>query len=62
MEVKMCYRYNQEKYVSEFYNGRKTKDWFQTECKTCKNELYLLNKEKFFLNILCPRGKTVYKN
>jgi hypothetical protein len=58
METKNCYRCNQEIYVSEFYNDRK-KDGFQTECKTCKNELYLINKEKLFSKIPCPCGKTV---
>jgi hypothetical protein len=61
METKRCYRCNQEKYISEFYNDRKNKDGFKSECKTCKYELYLLNKDKLFPRLPCPFGKSYDK-
>ena len=30
-------------------------------CKTCKTELYLINKDKYFPKVECECGKSVYK-
>ena len=61
MEEKKCSRCYLVKSVNEFCKNKSTKDGLHWECKTCKTELYLINKGKYFPKVECECGKSVYK-
>jgi hypothetical protein len=60
-EIKKCCRCKTLKALTEFYNNKSTKVGLHNECKSCKTELYYLNKEKLFPKVPCNCGKTLDK-
>jgi len=46
MPMKMCSRCKQEKQLYEFAVSNANNDGLQYKCRSCRHEIYLLNKEK----------------
>jgi tRNA isopentenyl-2-thiomethyl-A-37 hydroxylase MiaE len=61
MKEKKFFRCNIVKSVNEFCKNKSTKDGLHCECKTCKTELYLINKDKYFPKVECEWEKSIYK-
>lgn len=57
----MCTHCKQVKDIVDFCRNKSKQDGYHTECRTCKSELYFLNKEKLFPKEICPCGKNIYK-